>query len=256
MQYSVKINSLRRAVKRHREKQTAALLAVNAISSPPPKQKKQKTGVSATSRTSSTTASASAKQASALRAKSALGSRKTGLAYRRSSRQLRQTHVLTAKEKKAKSDAIKSATKAYDKSIKAAEASGGVYSRASADKIAKEKSEKYGTNICGRTVRRLVAAGKVGVSPSKMGAPRVHPEALTAAAHTSLQLKQAAGGGGTKTRDIMAQLRLSAESTAHPVSKKSNWLVKRELREGSGRCYFGMPDFLTRTTAPPLLPPF
>ena len=226
-QYSVKFNSLRRAVKR--KLATAAARAAAATTPKPKPCGRMKQPCRSAAKSTPVAAAAATTMKKGERAKSSSGrSSAEKRPYRRSSRQMSSVRFVKKEKHENKKAALKWATNEFAKEKKAAIAAGGAYAKRSAKKIAAEANWKFGTTISGWTVASFVKAGVVGTSPPRPGRPRLHPTALTDSVHAQMQLRQLDGSGGMTSTEMMGSLQDAARTSGNAVGPKSKWLAERE----------------------------
>ena len=226
-QYSVKFNSLRRAVKR---KLATAAARAAAATTPKPKpcgRMKQPCRSAAKSTPVAAAAATTTKKGESAKSSSGRGSAEK-LPYKRTARQMAKVRFVKKEDYENEKAALKWATKEFAKEQKAAIVAGGAYAKRSSKTIAAEANAQYGTAISSRNVTRLVKAGVVGTSPPRPGRPRLHPTALTDSVHAQMQLRQLDGSGGMTSKEIMDSLQDAARTSGTPVGPKSGWLAKRE----------------------------
>jgi hypothetical protein len=227
LQYSVKINSLRKAVKR---KLATAAARAAAATTPKPKPRgriKQPRRSAAKSTPVAAAAATTTKKGESAKSSSGRGSAEK-LPYKRTARQMAKVRFVKKEDYENEKAALKWATKEFAKEQKAAIVAGGAYAKRSSKTIAAEANAQYGTAISSRNVTRLVKAGVVGTSPPRPGRPRSHPTALTDSVHAQMQLRQLDGSGGMTSTEIMGSLQDAARTSGTPVGPKSGWLAERE----------------------------
>ena len=257
LQYSVKINSLRKAVKR---KLATAAARAAAATTPKPKPKprgriKQPRRSAAKSTPVAAAAATTTKKGESAKSSSGRGSAEK-LPYKRTARQMAKVRFVKKEDYENEKAALKWATKEFAKEQKAAIVAGGAYAKRSSKTIAAEANAQYGTAISSRNVTRLVKAGVVGTSPPRPGRPRSHPTALTDSVHAQMQLRQLDGSGGMTSTEIMGSLQDAARTEKTLVKIWDEFILRsRRGQTAFSDVRYNFDLLLSPLSSPDLSPP-
>ncbi len=146
---------------------------------------------------------------------------------RLTAKQAQQKRVNNKKIKDNKKEATKEATRMY-----AAEKDSNKKTKG-AEKIAAEVNKKYNTTLSGRTIRRYVGNGMIGVSPLKMGpdggVPDNHFKLLLTAFETYIRISQINGETFNNTAN---KLTTRVNATMNHITKGPR-LFHRLMRESA-----------------------